>query len=162
MTRTLLAATAALALLVGCAHSPTSTAGPSPAAGPQAAGPSDAMMATCPMAVPGTEVSATDAPGGETLTFTTTGDVTELRSRVRGMAVMHNGHHDSGSSPEGMMGGGNMTPSHATVIDVDNGSSILLTPSHPGDLQKLQAEVRMRAHRMRLNGCGMMEQARGS
>jgi hypothetical protein len=121
MTRTFLAATAALALLVGCAHTPTSTAGPSPAAGPQAAGPSDAMMATCPMAVPGTEVSAADAAGGET-----------------------------------------MSPSHATAVDVENGSSILLTPSHAGDLQKLQAEVRMRAHRMRLNGCGTMEQARGS
>jgi hypothetical protein len=55
-----------------------------------------------------------------------------------------------------------MSPSYATVVDVENGSSILLAPSHPGDLQKLQSEVRMRAHRMRLNGCGMMEQARGS
>jgi hypothetical protein len=55
-----------------------------------------------------------------------------------------------------------MSPSFATVVDVENGSSILLTPSHPADLQKLQADVRMRAHRMRLNGCGMMEQARGS
>lgn len=162
MTRTLLVATAALALLVGCAHSPTSTAGPSPAAGPQAAGPSDAMKASCPMAVPGTEVSATDAAGGETITFTTTGQVTELRSRVRDTAAIHNGYHAAGTSPQGMLGGETMSPSYATVIDVEKGSSILLTPSHPGDLQKLQAEVRMRAHRMRLNGCGMMEQAQGS
>jgi hypothetical protein len=96
------------------------------------------------MAVPGTEVSATDAVNGETLTFTTKGEVTELRSRVRGMAEIHNHHHGDGKSPPG------------------NGSSLLLTPNHPADLQKLQAEVRMRAHRMRLNGCGMMEQARGS
>jgi antitoxin component of MazEF toxin-antitoxin module len=114
------------------------------------------------MAVPGTEVSATDAAGGETITFTTKDQVTELRSRVRDMAAIHNQHHAAGTSPPGMLGGETMSPSQATVIDVQNGSSILLTPSHPGDLQKLQAEVRMRAHRMRLNGCGTMEQARGS
>jgi hypothetical protein len=54
------------------------------------------------------------------------------------------------------------TPSFASVLDVENGASLLLTPNHPADLQKLQAEGRMRAHRMRLNGCGMMDQARGS
>lgn len=36
-----------------------------------------------------------------------------------------------------------------------------MTRTIPADLQALQAEVRMRAHRMRLNGCGMMEHARG-
>jgi hypothetical protein len=114
------------------------------------------------MAVPGTEVSATDAAKGETITFTTKGQVTELRSRVRETAAIHNQHHLAGTTPQGMLGGETMSPSFATVIDVESGSSILLTPSHPADLQKLQAEVRMRAHRMRLNGCGMMEQARGS
>ena len=140
MTRSLLAATSVLAVLIGCAHSPSSTTTSSPPAVAHAPGPSDAMMATCPMAVPGTE----------------------LRSRVRDMAAIHNQHHAAGTSPPGMLGGETMSPSYATVIDVQSGSSILLTPSHPGDLQKLQAEVRMRAHRMRLNGCGMMEQARGS
>jgi hypothetical protein len=48
-----------------------------------------------------------------------------------------------------------------SATDAVNGSSLLLTPNHPADLQKLQAEVRMRAHRMRLNGCGMMAQERG-
>jgi hypothetical protein len=162
MTRTILAASAALALLASCAHSPSTAAPPPPPAVAHVPGPSDDMMATCPMAVPGTEVSATDAVNGETLTFTTKGEVTELRSRVRGMAEIHNHHHGDGKSPQGMMGGETMSPSFATVLDVENGSSLLLTPSHPADLQKLQAEVRMRAHRMRLNGCGMMEQARGN
>jgi hypothetical protein len=162
MTRSLLAGTAALALLFGCAHSPTVTESSPPAPAVHAPGPTDAMMATCPMAVPGTEVSATDAAKGETITFTTKDQVTELRSRVREMAAIHNQYHLAGTTPQGMLGGEMMSPSFATVIDVENGSSILLTPSHPADLQKLQAEVRMRAHRMRLNGCGMMEQARGS
>jgi hypothetical protein len=114
------------------------------------------------MAVPGTEVSATDADGGVSITFTTTGQVTELRSRVREMAAIHNQHHSTDTSPQGMLGGETTSPSYATVVDVEHGSSILLTPGHPGDLRALQSEVRMRAHRMRLNGCGMMEQARGS
>jgi len=161
MTRSLLAATSVLAVLIGCAHSPSSTTLSSPPAIAHAPGPSDAMLATCPMAVPGTEVSATDAVNGETVTFTTKGQVTELRNRVREMAATHNKHRAVGKAPEGMLGGETMSPSFATVLDVENGSSILLTPSHPADLQKLQADVRMRAHRMRLNGCGMMEQARG-
>ena len=57
------------------------------------------------MAVPGTEVSATDAVNGETLTFTTKGEVTELRSRVRDMAGIHNQNHAAGTTPEGMLVG---------------------------------------------------------
>lgn len=160
MTRTILAAAASTALLLGCAHAPSAAAPPPPPAVAHHPGPSDAMKASCPMAVPGTEVSATDAVNGETLTFTTKGEVTELRSRVRDMAGIHNQNHAAGTTPEGMLGGHMMAPSYATVTDVENGSSILLTPSHPADLQKLQADIRMRAHRMRLNGCGMMEHAR--
>jgi hypothetical protein len=48
------------------------------------------------------------------------------------------------------------------ATDVENGSSLLSTPNRPVDLQELQAEVRKSAHRMGLNGCGIMEQARGS
>jgi hypothetical protein len=161
MTRTILAAAASAVLLLGCAHAPSAAAPPPPSATAHHPGPTDAMLATCPMAVPGTEVSATDAVDGETITFTTRDQVTELRSRVRAMAAIHNDHHAAGTTPEGMLGGDAMSPSLATVIDVENGSSILLIPSDPADLQKLQAEVRMRAHRMRLNGCGMMGQARG-
>jgi hypothetical protein len=162
MTRSPIFAASVLAVLTACAHSTPVAESSAPTPAIHAPGPNDAMKATCPMAVPGTEVSATDAVNGETITFTTRGEVTELRTRVREMAAIHNQHHAVGKVPEGMLGGETMSPSFATVIDVENGSSILLTPSHPADLQKLQADVRMRAHRMRLNGCGMMEQARGS
>ncbi len=56
------------------------------------------MMAQCPMAVPGTQVAATDTPDGEAITFTTTSPdaVQELRNRVHAMADMHNQHHAGG------------------------------------------------------------------
>lgn len=131
------------------------------------------MMAMCPMNVPGTQVTATDAANGETLTFTTTDQVAELRSRVHAMAEMHNKHHAAGGMHESMMGGGTgsgnamgggmmMPPSRAAVVDLDKGASITLTPNDPADLQKLQSAARMHAQKMQENGCGMMGQQQGS
>ncbi len=91
----------------------TQSATPPPAAG------ADAAMQMCPMAVPGTQVAASDVADGEVLTFTTgSGDVEELRRRVRAVAEMHNRHHATGTGPGhmhgdmghdgGMMGGGMM------------------------------------------------------
>lgn len=43
----------------------------------------------CPMALPGTRVSASDTEDGAALTFTTSGDVDELRQRVREAGAHH-------------------------------------------------------------------------
>jgi len=51
------------------------------------------MAAMCPMQVQGTKVEASNTDTGAALTFTTQGDVTELRHRVSAMAQMHNEHH---------------------------------------------------------------------
>jgi len=175
MPRFLLAGTAAFAMLSGCAHSPSPEPAARPAIAAQAPGQAGDMMAMCPMSVPGTQVSAADAVDGETLTFTTTDQVAELRSRVHAMAEMHNQHHAAGGTHEGMMGGGTggmmgsgkamsgtmMPPSHATVVDLENGASITLTPNAPADLQELQSAVRMHAQRMQQSGCGMMGQMQG-
>lgn len=48
-----------------------------------------AMAGMCPMAVEGTKVAASDTPDGAALTFTTEGDVEELRRRVRAAAAHH-------------------------------------------------------------------------
>lgn len=48
--------------------------------------------APCPAAIEGTTVRATDVEGGAALTFTTQGDVTELRRSAERMAEMHNRH----------------------------------------------------------------------
>jgi hypothetical protein len=161
MNRVLVAAAAALTLLSACAHAPPETAFRPPAA----ERPTDhagAMMATCPMGVPGAQVSSADAEGGETLSFTSTEQVPELRSRVHSMVAFHNQHHPADGAHEGMMGGGTMPPSYASVVDTEDGANVLLTPTVPADLSQLQSSVRMRAHRMRLNGCGAAEQVHGS
>lgn len=85
--------------------------GAAPATAPTSA-PGTAPTDACPMAVPGAQVTASDTPDGEALTFTTTsGDVAELRRRVHGMAEMHGRHHAAGAGMEhghGGMGHGEM------------------------------------------------------
>jgi hypothetical protein len=51
----------------------------------------------CPMVVPDTTAQASDMPDGAAMTFTTKGDVGELRKRVRAMAERMNGMSSSGS-----------------------------------------------------------------
>lgn len=134
------------------------------------------MTGMCPMSVPGTQVSATDTPTGEALTFTTTPDkATALREKVHAMADMHNRHHAAGDSGHGGMGGmmgGGMAgggmggmqmppPSRASVEDLPNGARIMVTPNDPADLQRLQSTVRMHADHMQQHGCGMMGNSRG-
>jgi hypothetical protein len=163
MTRILFAGAATLALLAGCAHSaPPVAAAPAP----KHAG---AMMALCPMSVPGTTVTAADEENGSTITFSTTADqVAELQRRVHDMVKMHNQHHGEGGMKHegmmegGMMGGGKgmsgmmMPSSHATVLDLETGARIKVMPSDPADLHTLQGAVRMHAQRMQKDGCGMM------
>lgn len=154
MIRLLLAGAAAMALLAGPETGHTSH-----------------VMAMCPMSVPGTEVRAADVDGGESLTFTTSGSVADLRERVKAMAGMHNDHHadaDGRARMEGggMMGSGNamngakVPPSRATVVDVEGGATIVVVPIAPGDLEALRSAIRARADRLRTNGCDMMGQTR--
>jgi len=144
MTRILLAGATSFALLAGCAHSaPSAAAAPAP----ERAG---AMMAMCPMGVPGTTVAAADEVNGSTMTFTTTDQVAELQRRVHAMVAMHNKHHGEGMKHEGMkhegmmgggmmgdgkgMGGMMMPSSHATVSDLETGARVKVMPSDPARL----------------------------
>jgi hypothetical protein len=165
MTRSLLVGIAAFAVLSGCAHSaPAATA-------PMGQGHGGKMMANCPMDVPGAQVSSVEEVDGSTMTFTAPDQVPDLRRRVHAMAEMHNRHHAGGGTHEvkqgggmmgGMMGSGKemggmmMPPSHATVVEVENGASIKLTPTDPADLQKLKDAVHMHVERMQSHGCEMM------
>lgn len=131
---------------------------------------SGAMAMPCPLEVPGTQVSASETPDGAAVTFTTTPDrAAELRSRVRAMADMHNGHHQGTGMGMGMgMGGaGGMSgstgssgtmmppPSRATVEDVDGGARLVVTPTDRADLERLRSTVRAHAGHMQQTGqCG--------
>jgi hypothetical protein len=150
------------------------------------------MAGMCPMKVPGTTVAAADVEGGIGLSFTTTtGDVADLRARVRRMAEMHNqrgahkmmgGHgapaagagaeHQHGAGPgaghEGggpggkMMGGGMMMPAAtASGEDVDGGARLVLQPKDPSQLGALREHVRAKAQRMAGGECPMMSLGSG-
>ena len=137
-------------------------------------------MAMCPMAVPGTQLAATDTEDGEAVTFTTSPDqASELRARVHAMADMHNRHHQAGATDGmhggmphgGAMGGGSMgsggggpmgmmpPPSRAAVEDVVGGARLVVTPNDPADLEALRSAVRMHSERMQQTGtCAMDHQ----
>jgi hypothetical protein len=112
--------------------------------------------------------------------FTTTGDVVELRRRVRLMAEMHDKHRggeanegmtmgggmmdggttDAGMTKDGgmmgMMGGGMMPASTARAEDVEGGARLLLTPRDLDELGALRAHGRQHVSQMSSGKCPMM------
>jgi hypothetical protein len=145
-------------LLGGCAS--TSGARSEPTTGSTAApanqsGMNMNMMAEkCPMKVSGTTVAAGDVEGGVSLAFiTSTGDVAELRQRVRGMAEMHNHHHATG----GMMKGGMMIPdATASAEDIEGGARLVLRPKEQAQLEALREHARKHAGQMTTGECPMI------
>ena len=149
------------------------------------------MAGMCPMQVRGTTVAATEVDGGIGLSFTTTtGDVAELRQRVRRIAEMHNqpgGHrmmgshgtaapgagpehrhgapgagHEGGGRGGMMMGGGMMMPAATALAeDIDGGARLVLRPKDPAQLGALREHVRMKAQRMAAGECPMMSLGSG-
>ena len=124
------------------------------------------MSEMCPEKVPGTTARAEDVEGGAALSFTTTGDVAEVRRRVQHMAEMHNQHHGAadGKGSMGMMGGSMgmmsemMPPSTARAEDVDGGARLILTPEKPADLTAVREKVHKHAEMMAGGQCPMMSQ----
>lgn len=144
------------------------------------------------MQVPGTTAAATEVGGGISLSFTTTtGDIPELRQRVRRMAEMHNqpgGHrmmeshgapapgagaehqhgaqagagHGGGGRGGMMTGGGMMMPAAtAAAEDIEGGARLILQPKDPAQLGALSEHVRMKAQRMAAGECPMMSPGSG-
>lgn len=156
-------------VLAGCAS--TSSARSEPTTGAAAApahqhdhgnGDQAGMMAgMCPLQVPGTTVASTEVEGGIALSFTTTtGDVAELRQRVRRMAEMHNqpgGGHMMMGSHGGMM----MHAATASAEDIEGGARLILQPKEPAQLGELREHVRMKAQRMAAGECPMMSLGSG-
>jgi len=121
--------------------------------------------AMCPMMNAGTQVATSDTSDGVAIVFTTTGDVADLRARVRHMADMHN--QMAGAKGKGMQGGGmqdsgkgmmgmQMVPSRASVEDVPGGARLVLVPTDPSQLGALRQQARMHAEMMQKGQCPMM------
>lgn len=114
----------------------------------------DMMDSMCPMKVQGTAVRAIDVDGGVAFVFTTkTGDVEDLRQRVRHMAQMH-GTNAAGMMTTTTVSGVHHSPpdvkvkreampaSEASAEDVERGARLVLRPKDPAQLAGLRRQVR--------------------
>jgi hypothetical protein len=130
---------------------------------------------TCPVLVAGTSVSVEDTSDGAAFVFVTTGDAAAVRTRAAALADRHNKRHAAmGGSSEGHEGHdghmqmpaeskvapavmGDMISVHSTaaVSEVPNGARITFTPASPGDVAKLQSELRMHAQHLGAGTCEM-------
>lgn len=130
----------------------------------------------CPMLVPGATVQAKDTTNGMAMTFATTGDVAELRRRVRVMAEHMNaapgssggmGMHGTMMGADagmGMMGGGTMgamMPAvRAEVEDVDKGARLKMTPVDASKLGEMREHMKQHVQMMnQSHGCPMAADA---
>lgn len=131
--------------------------------GSAAATPPAAKPDRCPMHVAGTEVAASDTESGAALTFTTTGDVGELRARAHEMARMHDdmavGGHEMGMMKDMPM---TMPPAHASAEDIDGGARVTLTPIDPAKLDALRSAAHHHVDMMRGGDCPMMRRMGGA
>jgi hypothetical protein len=92
----------ALLALAGCAGSQASTREEAATTGTASRQQEvQAQADMCPMQVKGTQVEAINIENGVAMTFTTTGDVAELRRRVTALAEMHNAHHGGAGAAAG-------------------------------------------------------------
>lgn len=159
-----------LAMSAACAKSQTSNCGTQPGS-MMGMGVADrqhmglATMGTtragdaCPATVPGTTGKAADNADGIAMTFTTTGDVQELRKRARAMADGMNARSDAagigGPDSRTPMGGstmsGGMMPNmagadgtiggplpamHTRTEDVPGGARIAMVPINPSKAEQ--------------------------
>ena len=109
------------------------------------------MMQSCPMKVPGMDLSTTDAENGIVLTITTkVGDVAELRRRAENMTKMH-----SASSNTAMHG--NMIPFFVKYEESFDGARLTLTPKNLAQLDALRTTVRQHGEQMKKGECSMMQ-----
>lgn len=111
-------------------------------------------MGMCPMKVEGTNARAEQVEGGAAMAFTTTGDVAELRERVKKMANMHNGMMDSPSMK--------MPAATAQVEEIEGGARLVLQPKDPAELTALRQHLEKHAAKMNSGQCPMMNMQKSS
>src|SRR5207249_2976369 len=109
------------------------------------------MMQNCPMKVPGTDLSVTDAENGIVLTITPkSGEVAELRRRIGSMAKMHSAVSNGGMH-------GYMMPFSIKYEEVPSGARLTPTPKDPAQLDAFRTKVRQHAEQMKKGECSMTQ-----
>jgi len=138
-------------MTAACAATPESSA-PAKTAG--AIEPTPNGPVTCPLGMTGTQVAAVDTPDGVDVTFTTKGDLVELRQRVEAQAEFHGPGKHEGPGHAGVHAGAHThglrlteidAPMKATVTDVDGGSRLHVAATNASDLAKVRSGVHERA-----------------
>lgn len=127
------------------------------------------VEAGCPTLVAGTEVEVTRPSEAVAIRFTTaTGDVSELRARVRHLGATYERGSGHFTHLDGHLNNPRSEPSHivqpmpsvaSTVDDIDGGARLLLRPVDPEELDALRQHVRMHQELMQTGHCWMNERA---
>jgi len=124
----------------------------------------EAHDASCPMQVPGVRLAARNVPAGVELHFTTSGDVAELRQRVRDLATSHthegvalNG--DCSCPLRGSDGAALMTEASTSAEPIPEGARLLLVPNERNEVIRLRARVSERLERFSRARCGEAAEA---
>jgi hypothetical protein len=138
------------------------------ASGPQVSQAPSSIDQACPMQVPGTRAVVAAVDGGVALDLTTTtGDVVDLRARVKAIA----GEESSGTAIAQPAAGGAQQGSggremhdevthigtRARVQDLPTGARIVFMPVDPGQLGALRAQTDAMATRLNQGDCSQLE-----
>jgi hypothetical protein len=116
---------------------------------------------SCPMEVAGTQVRAQRIDDGIALVFTTTsGDIADLRGRVRVLAEMHAQH--GGMIEGGVMhaepGAMGIIPAEVVTDDIDDGVRLEFRPRDPADLELMCARAEAQVQQLALGRCPVIEE----
>lgn len=115
----------------------------------------------CPLGAPGTEATVTQPEGAIDVTFTTKGNVDELRRRVSEAAAMYGPGAHKGEGHAGEHGAGQrhglrlwqMPAARATVEIVDGGARLHLMPEDVAKLAELREALRVRVAELMTRDC---------
>jgi len=143
----------ALAAVSACASSPAPR--PAVAAAPaqaRALTPGELAADLCPLRVPNAKLTTEDVEDGSALAFTTTGDVADLRRRVRNLADIHGNYRQDLAAISVTP---TLPPADHFVEDVPGGARIVFKPA-AGDanaLASFRGQVAAEADRLSTGRC---------
>ena len=108
---------------------------------------------TCPLGVNGAKVAVVDAADGVDVSFTTGGDVDELRRRVRDQAAEHGPGAHAGLGHGGSHIGAQVHGLRlweigqvaASASDIEGGARLHVVPTNPADTVRVRAALHDRA-----------------